>query len=170
DKSAVDALLDQAGTQAADTTVYNLAAAEDWASGAAAAVTIADLTANPITVAAVSSGGGGGGSTPETGDDLFSGDDGSVIDGGGVDTGLNPTTDFTDTTLDGAPVTTGTTTDSRTGESVAVVVSDPSAPGERTDVDPSSPEVDIPVGGVKVSKPESLGLIATSRVSTERSA
>ncbi|AHF04284.1 Hemolysin-type calcium-binding protein [Marichromatium purpuratum 984] len=170
DKSAVDALLDQAGTQAADTTVYNLAAAEDWASGAAAAVTIADLTANPITVAAVSSGGGGGGSTPDTGDDLFSGDDGSTIDGSGIDTGLNPTTDFTDTTLDGAPVTTGTTTDRRTGESVAVVVSDPTAPGERTDVDPSSPEVDIPVGGVKVSKPESLGLIATSRVSTERSA
>ncbi|NKN34474.1 FG-GAP-like repeat-containing protein, partial [Marichromatium bheemlicum] len=120
------------------------------------------------------SGGDGGGSAPESAndgdDDIFVGDDSAILDDGSIDTGLNPTDDFTDTTLDGAPVTTGTTTDRRTGEDVAVVVSDPTAPGERTDVDPSSPEVDIPVGGVKVSKPESLGLIATSRVSTERTA
>ncbi|RNE89306.1 VCBS repeat-containing protein, partial [Marichromatium sp. AB32] len=120
------------------------------------------------------SGGGGSGSSPDRDDegdgDLFVGEDGAILDDGRIDTGLNPTESFTDTTLDGAPVTTGTTTDSRTGESVAVVVSDPSAPGERTDVDPTTPEVDIPIGGLVVSKPESLGLIATSRVSTERSA
>ncbi|RNE88520.1 FG-GAP-like repeat-containing protein, partial [Marichromatium sp. AB31] len=120
------------------------------------------------------SGGGGSGSTPDRDDegdgDLFVGEDGAILDNGRIDTGLNPTESFTDTTLDGAPVTTGTTTDSRTGEDVAVVVSDPSAPGERTDVDPTTPEVDIPIGGLVVSKPESLGLIATSRVSTERSA
>ncbi|KXX63527.1 hypothetical protein AY586_16500, partial [Marichromatium gracile] len=120
------------------------------------------------------SGGGGSGSTPERDDegdgDLFVGEDGALLDDGRIDTGLNPTDDFTDTTLDGAPVTTGTTTDRRTGEDVAVVVSDPTDPGERTDVDPTTPEVDIPIGGLVVSKPESLGLIATSRVSTERSA
>ncbi|KXX65628.1 FG-GAP-like repeat-containing protein, partial [Marichromatium gracile] len=120
------------------------------------------------------SGGGGSGSPPDRDDegdgDLFVGEDGALLDDGRIDSGLNPTESFTDTTLDGAPVTTGTTTDRRTGEDVAVVVSDPTTPGERTDVDPTTPEVDIPIGGLVVSKPESLGLIATSRVSTERSA
>lgn len=50
DKAAVNALLDANGTVASDTTTYNLAAAEDWAAGADAAVTVADITGNGITV------------------------------------------------------------------------------------------------------------------------
>jgi predicted transcriptional regulator len=49
DKTAVNALLDANGTIASDTTTYNLAAAEDWAAGADAAVTVADITGNGIT-------------------------------------------------------------------------------------------------------------------------
>ena len=50
DKTAVNALLNQNGTSSLGATNYNLAAAEDWNSGADAAVVIADLTGNGITV------------------------------------------------------------------------------------------------------------------------
>lgn len=50
DKIQVDARLDQTGTQSSDSTTYNLAAGEDWAAGADAAVTVADETGNGITV------------------------------------------------------------------------------------------------------------------------
>lgn len=50
DKAAVNALLDANGTIASDITTYNLAAAEDWAAGTDAAVTVADITGNGITV------------------------------------------------------------------------------------------------------------------------
>lgn len=46
----VNALLNKNGTSAVSTTTYNLAAAEDWMAGAPAANTIADTTANGITV------------------------------------------------------------------------------------------------------------------------
>ncbi|WP_237722146.1 cadherin-like beta sandwich domain-containing protein [Sediminibacterium roseum] len=49
DKAAVNALLNKDGTASTDATTYNLAAAEDWASGADAAVTVADIT-NGVTV------------------------------------------------------------------------------------------------------------------------
>ena len=52
DKTAVDALLNSNGTSAADTTTYNLAAADNWLAGAAASVDIADSTAS-ITVSNV---------------------------------------------------------------------------------------------------------------------
>ncbi len=48
DKTAVNALMDKAGAQAADSTTYNLAAAEDWAAGADAAVNVVDAT-NAVT-------------------------------------------------------------------------------------------------------------------------
>ncbi|MBS4095836.1 MAG: hypothetical protein KGZ83_03250, partial [Sulfuricella sp.] len=51
DNAAVGQLLDKNGTSSTDSTTYNLAAAEDWAAGADAAVTVADLTGNGITVA-----------------------------------------------------------------------------------------------------------------------
>ena len=51
DKAAVNPLLDLNGAEASDGTDYNLAAAEDWAKGADAAVIIADTTI-PITVSA----------------------------------------------------------------------------------------------------------------------
>ncbi|MGI2172392.1 Ig-like domain-containing protein [Shewanella sp. MF05960] len=50
DKSSVDSLLNKNGTQSNDVTTYNLAAAEDWSAGSDSAVTVADLTANGITV------------------------------------------------------------------------------------------------------------------------
>ncbi|PTR00644.1 uncharacterized protein DUF4347 [Nitrosomonas nitrosa] len=50
DKAAVDALLNRNGTSAYDATTYNLAAADDWAAGADAAVNVADLISNSITV------------------------------------------------------------------------------------------------------------------------
>lgn len=51
DKAAVNALLNKAGTSSTGGTVYNLAAAENWAAGADAAVVVADLAGNGITVA-----------------------------------------------------------------------------------------------------------------------
>ncbi|SDH13381.1 DUF4347 domain-containing protein [Nitrosomonas sp. Nm132] len=53
DKAAVDALLNRNGTSSYDATTYNLAAAEDWAAGADATVTVADMTGNSITVSNV---------------------------------------------------------------------------------------------------------------------
>ncbi|MCP5142574.1 MAG: hypothetical protein H6980_09520 [Gammaproteobacteria bacterium] len=54
DKAAVNNLLNKAGTSSNDSTVYNVAAAEDWNLGADSAVNIADLTTNAITVTIVS--------------------------------------------------------------------------------------------------------------------
>ncbi|EWY39248.1 Hemolysin-type calcium-binding protein [Skermanella stibiiresistens SB22] len=53
DKLAVNGLLNYNGTVSVTTTPYNLAAAEDWAAGADAAVTVADLTGNGVTVSGV---------------------------------------------------------------------------------------------------------------------
>ncbi|MCB1887402.1 MAG: IPTL-CTERM sorting domain-containing protein [Rhodocyclaceae bacterium] len=50
DLTGVNALLDQNGTSASDSTAYNLAALEDWATGADVAQVIADLSGNAITV------------------------------------------------------------------------------------------------------------------------
>lgn len=62
DKAAVNLLLNKTGTASDDATTYNLAAAEDWATGADPAATIADTNSNGITVSISSSGGGGSGS------------------------------------------------------------------------------------------------------------
>jgi hypothetical protein len=48
DKAAVNLLLNKPGTSSIDNTVYNLEAAEDWATGADPAVNVADAT-TPIT-------------------------------------------------------------------------------------------------------------------------
>ncbi|MBB2483636.1 DUF4347 domain-containing protein [Mitsuaria sp. WAJ17] len=60
DKAAINALLNKNGSASTDSTTYNLAAAEDWNAGAAAAVVIADLTGNGVTVS-------GYNSAPQTG-------------------------------------------------------------------------------------------------------
>ncbi|MGZ0080261.1 DUF4347 domain-containing protein [Methylomonas sp. YC3] len=49
DKAAIDQLINKNGTSSTSGTAYNLAAAEDWAAGADAAVVVADLTGNGIT-------------------------------------------------------------------------------------------------------------------------
>jgi hypothetical protein len=53
DRSAINQMLNKNGTSSTGATTYNLAAAEDWQAGADAAVMIADLTGNGITVSNV---------------------------------------------------------------------------------------------------------------------
>ena len=53
DKAALNQIINKNGTSSTGGTTYNLAAAEDWAVGADAAVTVADLTGNGITVSNV---------------------------------------------------------------------------------------------------------------------
>ena len=79
DKAAVNLLLNKAGTASNDATTYNLAAAEDWATGADAATTIADTSGNGITVSVSSSSGGGGGSGGSNGGSTTTIVDGTII-------------------------------------------------------------------------------------------
>ncbi|GAA4102880.1 MBG domain-containing protein [Mucilaginibacter panaciglaebae] len=53
DKAGVAQLMNKNGTSSTSGTTYNLAAAEDWAAGANAAVTVVDATGNGITVSNV---------------------------------------------------------------------------------------------------------------------
>jgi hypothetical protein len=53
DKTAINLLLNKNGTASTDSTTYNLAAAEDWAAGADAAVAVVDLAGNGIAVSGV---------------------------------------------------------------------------------------------------------------------
>ncbi|MGN6282339.1 Ig-like domain-containing protein, partial [Frateuria sp.] len=53
DKAAVDGIIDKNGATSTDGTIYNLAAAEDWAAGADAAVSVSDTTGNPFTASNV---------------------------------------------------------------------------------------------------------------------
>ncbi len=104
---------------------------------------------------------------PEPDDsDLFSGDDQSDVDDN-IDTGLEPTTTFEDTTIDGAAATEGTTTDRDTGEVVQVIAVNPVTEGERVEEDATTADVDVPITDqVSVSISDNLGLIAASRVDT----
>ena len=53
DKAAVNQIINKNGTSSTGGTTYNLAAGEDWATGADAAVTIADTSGNGVTVSNV---------------------------------------------------------------------------------------------------------------------
>ncbi|MDP3279456.1 MAG: DUF4214 domain-containing protein, partial [Nitrosomonas sp.] len=53
DKAAVNQIINKNGTASTDATTYNLAAAEDWAAGAHAAVNVVDATGNGITTSNV---------------------------------------------------------------------------------------------------------------------
>ena len=53
DLAAVNQIINKNGTSSTSGTTYNLAAAEDWAAGADAAVVVADLTGNGITISNV---------------------------------------------------------------------------------------------------------------------
>ncbi|MBC3832153.1 DUF4347 domain-containing protein [Undibacterium amnicola] len=53
DKAGLRTLLNNNGTQSSGGTTYNLAAADDWANGADAALNIADATGNGVTVSNV---------------------------------------------------------------------------------------------------------------------
>ncbi len=82
DKAAVNLLLNESGTASSDATTYNIAAAEDWAAGVDAAVSVADLAGNSITVTIPPSGGSGGGTStlPPT----------TIIDGATTSTTTQP--------------------------------------------------------------------------------
>jgi LPXTG-site transpeptidase (sortase) family protein len=54
DRNAVNLILNKNGTSSTSGNTYNLIAAEDWAAGADAAIVIADLTGNGMTVSNVS--------------------------------------------------------------------------------------------------------------------
>ena len=127
------------------------------------------------------SGGTGSGSDGDSGDDsgsggvsggegIFDGDDQSEVDENtGVDTGLNPTTDFADTSVDGAPATSGTTTDRDTGESVQVTTIDPVSGGQREDENPLTEDVDIETdNGVRASISDNTGMVVAQRESSTR--
>ncbi|MFC0349802.1 DUF4347 domain-containing protein, partial [Undibacterium danionis] len=49
DKSGINQIINKNGTSSTGGTTYNIAAAEDWAAGADAAVVVADLTGNGVT-------------------------------------------------------------------------------------------------------------------------
>ncbi|PSJ18892.1 beta strand repeat-containing protein [Nitrosomonas supralitoralis] len=53
DKAGANMIINKNGTLSTDISTYNLAAAEDWAAGAAMAVDVADLTGNGITASSV---------------------------------------------------------------------------------------------------------------------
>jgi len=53
DKAAVNQIVNKNGTSSTSGTTYNLAAAEDWAAGAASAVVVADTTGNGVTTSNV---------------------------------------------------------------------------------------------------------------------
>jgi hypothetical protein len=140
DKTNVDALLDQLGTVSTGGSTYNLAAAEDWLTGADAAANIADAS-NAVTVTVPSSGGGGGSSTPTP--------------PAGTPTG----------TYDGVTVTATVTTG--TGGTTTTTVTIPVVPPGRVD-DPTTPTqtaADIPLALdnagaplLQVSVPTGVGL------------
>ncbi|SEM95343.1 DUF4347 domain-containing protein [Nitrosomonas marina] len=76
DKAAVNQIINKNGTSSTGGIIYNLAAAEDWAAGADAAINIVDATGNSIwanatgngtTVPAVTPPSGGGGTTTSPG-------------------------------------------------------------------------------------------------------
>ncbi|MBN2645955.1 MAG: cadherin domain-containing protein [Desulfuromonadaceae bacterium] len=100
---------------------------------------------------------------PET--DLFSGGDQTTSDDN-IDTGLLPTQDYINTSIDGVAATVGTTTDGDTGETVQVFSLDPAA-GEREDEDDTSTDVDLLVNDrLSLSLSDNLGLIVTDRTGT----
>jgi hypothetical protein len=53
DRAAINQIANKNGTSSTGATTYNLAAAEDWAAGAAAAVVVADTTGNGVTTSNV---------------------------------------------------------------------------------------------------------------------
>jgi len=135
---------------------------EDGAGDAATTFTI-DVTNPPPPPPPPS-----GGDTSD--DDLFTGDDQSEVDND-IDTGLEPTDDFEDVTLDGAPVTRGTTTDRDTGESVEVISVNPVSDGVREEEDDTTADVDIPIDdAIRASISDNTGVIIASRDSDGREA
>jgi len=100
--------------------------------------------------------------------DLFDGNDQSSVDDG-INTGLVQTRTFSDTTIDGVPATTGTTTDRDTGESVNVICLNPVVAGSRQDTDATTDDVDVHVNArVSLSLTDNQGLIAAERSGSSR--
>lgn len=77
DRNALQGVLNRNGTSSTGGTTYNLAAAEDWLAGADAAVVIADMTGNGITVSNANS-------APVANNDSYSLNEDSSLTGGSV--------------------------------------------------------------------------------------
>nr|WP_256834456.1 DUF4347 domain-containing protein [Pseudomonas oleovorans] len=77
DRNALQEVLNRNGTSSTGGTTYNLAAAEDWLAGADAAVVIADMTGNGITVSNANS-------APVANNDSYSLNEDSSLTGGSV--------------------------------------------------------------------------------------
>ena len=122
-RAAVNSILNKNGLYSTGGTTYNLAAAEDWAAGADAAVVIADLTGNGITVSGIS----GATVTTQAVSNISASaatGNGNITDLGvpnptqyGVvwSTSTNPTVALTTKTAQGAASSTGAFTSSITG-------------------------------------------------------
>ena len=163
DKAAVNLLVNKNGTASNDATTYNLAAAEDWATGADTAVNVVDAIGNAITATvAPPNGGGGGGSNGSNNTDDSNGNSGSNDN----NTPPPDTTLPSTKTFDGVTIDTQTETDGTTTLAIPVV--------ESTRIDDpntvSKTHADIPVltnlsGGtiLTVSLPTGVGLSANGQ-------
>jgi trimeric autotransporter adhesin len=117
DTAALASVLNKNGTSSSDATTYNLAAAEDWAAGADAAVTVADLSGNGITVSNYVD------VAPTVGS--LNGDSASYTEGGSavlLDTGSDATVSDPDSAdFNGGNVTVSIVTNRTSGEDVLAV-------------------------------------------------
>ncbi|MBE9398610.1 DUF4347 domain-containing protein [Pontibacterium sp. N1Y112] len=132
DKAGVNALLNNAGTSSADSTTYNLAAAEDWAAGANASVNVADTVGNAVVVSIYTPPVSPSGPAPVT----------ETVDGVNVSTTTEMNADGSTTqTIVIAPVTPTRTEDESTGNRGLADI--PILQGESSEPDLS---VALPVG------------------------
>lgn len=116
DKAAVDLIINKNGTNSIGGTLYNLAAAEDWARGADAAVAVHDLIGNVITASNINA-------LPVTSN--LNGDTATYIEDGPavlLDTGSDATVTDTDSAdFDGGTVTVAITANRVSTEDVLSV-------------------------------------------------
>lgn len=150
DKAGVNAILNKNGTSSVDATTYNLAAAEDWAAGADAAVTVADATGNGITVSNAASAttytvtyngnGNTGGSAPTDGSSPYAsgttvtvlGNTGSLVKTGYTFAGWNTAADGsgTDRTASATfPIVANTTLYAKWEPTLSACAATPTLPG-----------------------------------------
>ncbi|SEN22018.1 DUF4347 domain-containing protein [Nitrosomonas marina] len=148
DRAAVSLLVNKSGASSSDSTIYNLAAAEDWAAGADTAVNVIDATGNGITAIVPTSGGSGSNS------------------GSSGNSGGNEGNGITTITVDGVSITTRTETNGSRTLAVPVIDNTRAEDPDTT----SNIHADIPIltddsGNLvlSVSLPVGVGLAANGR-------
>lgn len=148
DRSGVNQLLNKNGSGAADNTVYNLAAAEDWAAGADSAVVLADMTGNGIAVTGIPAPSPAPAPAPPSV---------STIDGVTVNTttAQDTATGLSNQTVTIAPVTSGRVEDTATAH--AILADIPMGVSNATNTITANLVVSLPVGtGVQAEGPTTL--------------